>query len=244
MASYYFPPFLKWDLRYARRADDMSEKPDSSPTATTEAAPSRRGWRWVLILAFGLAVLGGIWWLSQSIVNEPDAPAKPWDGRPLLVATTYPTMGVPAGAGPVQRFWVSYLNWRMRHGTKHPTNYTFGVSAPTPCSIHGLLNQCMEVTGTRYLIAKEVSAGSVEFGHSNALNGAQWVAAFELALQSNRPSWFDYPSKQMRQENLLLIREKGGVVKVIPPSRLAEYQKAGLVSATVTTPTGLTNSAP
>jgi hypothetical protein len=35
----------------------------------------------------------------------------------------------------------------------------------------------------------------------------------------------------MLRENLLLIREEPGVVKVVPPSRLADYQKAGLVSA-------------
>lgn len=87
----------------------------------------------------------------------------------------------------------------------------------------------MTVTGARYLMAKEVSAGSVVFGHTNVLNGAQWVAAFEAALQTNQPDCFDYAAKRTRPENLLLIREKPGVVKVIPPSRLADYQKAGLV---------------
>lgn len=222
----------------------MSPKPDSPVPATTRTPVFGRGWRLAVILVFGLVVLVVVWWHSQSLVDQPDASNKPWDGRPIFVATTYPTMGAPAGAGPIQRLWVSYYNWRMRHGSKNPTNYSFGVSAPSPCSIHGLLNQCMEMTGTRYLMAKEVSAGSVTFGHSNVLNGAQWTTAFELALQTNRPGWFDYTTKQMRQENLLLLREKGGVVKVIPPSRLADYQKAGLVSAMVTAPSGATNAAP
>jgi hypothetical protein len=89
----------------------------------------------------------------------------------------------------------------------------------------------MEVTGTRYLMAYEAAAGSVQFGHSNVLNGAQWVAAFEATLQTNQPECFDHAAKGIRRENLLLIREKPGVVKVIPPSRLADYQKAGLVDA-------------
>jgi hypothetical protein len=55
--------------------------------------------------------------------------------------------------------------------------------------------------------------------------------AFEAALQTNQPDCFDYVAKRSRPENLLLIREKPGVVKVVPPSRLADYQKAGLVSA-------------
>jgi hypothetical protein len=222
----------------------MTAKPDATPKSAGPPAPSRRGWRLGFIVVCGLAVLIGGWRLCQAMVDEQDAQQKPWDGQPKFVETTYPTMGVPAGAGPLQRLWVAYANWRMRHGTKNPTNYTFGGSVPTLCSIHGLLNQCMEVTGARYLMAKEISAGSVTFGQSNALNGAQWVAAFELALQSNLPSWFDYASKQMRQENLILIREKRGVVKVIPPSRLPDYQKAGLVSASVIAATGTTNAAP
>lgn len=221
----------------------MSPEPNSPLGPTTRTPLFGRGWRPAVVLVLGLVVLVVAWWFSQSLVDQPDASNKPWDGRPTFVATTYPTMGSPAGAGPIQRLWVSYYNWRMRHGSKNPTNYSFGVSAPTPCSIHGLLNQCMEVTGTRYLIAKEAAAGSVTFGHTNVLNGAQWVAAFELALQTNRPGWFDYATKQMRQENLLLIREKGGVVKVIPPSRLPDYQKAGLVRAAVPATTSLTNAA-
>ena len=65
----------------------------------------------------------------------------------------------------------------------NPLNYTFPASAVVPCSIHGLLNQCMEVSGWHYLIDKEVAAGSVNFGRTNVMNGQEWVEAFENALQ-------------------------------------------------------------
>lgn len=239
-----FEPFQTRGRRYHRGVDTMTAKPDSIPASAGPPAPSRRGWRLVFTVVCGLAVLIGGWRLCQTMVDEQDAQEKPWDGQPAFVETTYPTMGVNDGAGPLQRLWVSYLNWRMRHGKKNPGNYSFGGTPAAPCSIHGLLNQCMTVTGTRYLMAKEVSAGSVNFGHSNTLNGAQWVAAFEAALQTNRPQHFDYTSKTMRQENLLFIREKAGLVKVVPPSRLADYQKAGLVSVALVAPPGSTNSPP
>jgi hypothetical protein len=222
----------------------MTGKLDSNPESTSGPAPSRRSWRLVFIVVCGLAILLGGWRVCLAMLEEQDAKERPWDGRPAFVETTYPTAGVPANAGPLQRLWIACVNFQMRHGKKTPGNYTFGGRPATPCSIHGLLNQCMTVTGTRYLMAKEVSAGSVSFGHSNTLNGAQWVAAFEAALQTNQPEYFEYSGKTMRRENLLLIREKAGVVKVIPPSRLAAYQKAGLVSAAFVPPASLTHSPP
>jgi hypothetical protein len=223
----------------------MTAKPDATPESAGPPARSRRGWRLGFIIVCGLAILLGGWCVCQAMWEEQDAKERPWDGRPVFVETTYPTAGLPANAGPLQRLWIAYVNFQMRHGKKNPGNYTFGGRPATPCSVHGLLNQCMTITGTRYLMAKEVSAGSVSFGHSNTLNGAQWVAAFEAALQTNRPEYFEYSGKTMRRENLLLIREKAGVVKVIPPSRLAEYQKAGLVSASLfVVPPSSTNSPP
>jgi hypothetical protein len=92
-----------------------------------------------------------------------------------------------------------------------------------------MLSQCMEVTGTRYLIAVEVG-GAVEFGSTNALNGAQWVEAFEHAIETSDPVvCYDYVKKRNFQDTLLLIRERPRVVEVVPRSKLAEYQKAGLV---------------
>ena len=82
-------------------------------------------------------------------------------------------------------------------------------------------------SGTRYLIAKEVQAGSVSFGTTNTLNGTQWAAAAEEALRNN---------------GLLLIRLNPKLVQVIPQDKLDVYRKAGLVkdsdikSSAVTSP--------
>ena len=87
----------------------------------------------------------------------------------------------------------------------------------------------MQVSGTKYLIAVEI-AGAVEFGHTNILNGAQWVAAFEHALETNGPVvCYDWAKKQNFQDTLVLIREPPRVVKIVPRTKLVDYQKAGLV---------------
>jgi hypothetical protein len=86
--------------------------------------------------------------------------------------------------------------------------------AERSCKIHGLLNDCSQVTGTRYLIAREARADSIDFGHATTLNGTQWVAAFEQVLHQN---------------GYKTVCESSGVVKVIPEKIMAEYQKAGLV---------------
>jgi hypothetical protein len=72
----------------------------------------------------------------------------------------------------------------------------------------------MSVTGTRYLIAREVLGTSVDFGYTKPLNGFHWVAAFEQTLRDN---------------GLVLLTNKPGVVKVIPKNKLEDYRTAGLV---------------
>jgi len=104
-------------------------------------------------------------------------------------------------------------------------NTTFSPTPVQPCSISGLLDQCMQTTGTHYLVDKEVAAGSVQFGNSKSLNGSQWVAAFEHALQTARPEWWDQATRKMRRENLVLIRfPKQKTVLVLPPDKAKKYQ--------------------
>jgi len=90
----------------------------------------------------------------------------------------------------------------------------------------------MQVTGTQYFVAVEI-AGAVEFGSTNVLNGAQWVAAFEHAIETSPVLCYDYEKKRNFEDTLLLIREKGGLVKVVPRSKLADYEKAGLVTSPI-----------
>jgi RNA polymerase sigma factor (sigma-70 family) len=127
-------------------------------------------------------------------------------------ATVYPT-----GPADMMKY--------MTNSYGHPLNYSFPITPVQRCSVSGLLNQCMEVSGWRYLIDNGVSAGSVEFGCPRAYNGQEWVAAFENALQTNRPEWWAANKKGFRKENLVLIRfPKEKVVLVLPADKAAKYQ--------------------
>ena len=154
------------------------------------------------------------------------------DGRPRFFATVYSKTPVPPNLPLAERLVREWYQYKRHHGTPNPASWSFPATPVQLCSIHGLLSQCMEVAGTRYLIAVEAGAASVEFGSTNALNGAQWVAAFERAIEtSDGVLCTDLAKRQGFRDKLLLIRERPRVVKVVPRSRLAEYQNAGLVRA-------------
>jgi hypothetical protein len=183
---------------------------------------------WFLTTVLGLAVLvGWLAWPSDSELNPYELSRE--DGRSRFYATTYAEPQVPPNLTLPQLLSWKWIRYKQRHGKPNPAAYTFPARPVGSCSIVGLLNQCMEISGTRYLIAVEI-AGAVEFGSTNALNGAQWVAAFEHAIETSDPviCW-DYTKKRKFDDTLLLIREKRGVVKVVPRSKVAEYQKEGLV---------------
>ena len=113
----------------------------------------------------------------------------------------------------------------LTNGYGHPFNYSFPASPTQRCSIHGLLNQCMEVSGWRYLIDKDVATGSVNFGSPNVLNGAEWVAAFEQALQTGAPEWLDRQSHRIHQGNLVLLRYPDDkTVLVLPADKAINYR--------------------
>jgi hypothetical protein len=151
------------------------------------------------------------------------------DGKSRFWATAYTRMQQPANLSLHQRVSWTWTQYKRRHAKPNPAAYTFPATPVRLCSIGGLLNQCMEVNGTQYLIAVEIGS-AVEFGNTNALSGAQWVAAFEQAIETSNPViCYDYTRKRNFQDTLLLIREKPGVVKVVPRTKLAEYRKAGLV---------------
>ncbi len=127
-------------------------------------------------------------------------------------ATTYPT-----GPADMMQF--------MTNSYGHPLNYTFPIEPVQRCSISGLLNQCMEVSGWHYLIDKEVAAGGVQFSCPKVYNGTEWVAAFENALQNNKPEWWDARLKRQRQENLVLIRyPEQKTILVLPKDKAGKYQ--------------------
>ncbi len=77
----------------------------------------------------------------------------------------------------------------------------------------------------RYLIDMDVASGSVWFGCPRVMNGVDWVAAFENALQTATPEWWDSTAKRMRHENLVLIRySKQKTVLVLPKDKAARYE--------------------
>lgn len=126
-----------------------------------------------------------------------------------FIVTTYPTG--PAGM-PVYR-------------NANPLNFTFPASAPARCDIYGLLNQCMEVSGWRYVIDKDLATGSVNFGFTNTMNGQEWVEAFENALQFGEPEWWEASSEKHRKENLVLLRyPQERTVLVLPQDKAANYK--------------------
>ena len=199
----------------------------SAPEPRSKRRPALRPLFLATVLGLA-AFIGLLFWPSRSQIGPVELSRE--DGRSRFCRTTYlKTQPPPNLTLPQQLFW----RWAQfkRRSKPNPAAYTFPACPVQPCSIDGLLNQCMEVSGTRYLIAVEIG-GAVEFGHTNALNGAQWVAAFERAIETSGPVvCYDWTKKRNFQDTLLLIREKPHLVKVVPRSKLAEYQKLGLVKA-------------
>jgi RNA polymerase sigma factor (sigma-70 family) len=183
----------------------------SSITTLVKGALKLMAWSKVKTVAVTTACLLLVAGASTIAVREM---AKPGFKRADFWATSYPGMS----AESAQLVTNSY---------GHPANYTFPASAAERCSISGLLNQCMEVSGWQYLIDKDVSAGSVQFGCPKVLNGQEWVAAFENALQTETPEWWtrDGGKGHFRHENLVLIRyPKEKVVLVVPKEKAARYE--------------------
>jgi len=185
---------------------------------------------WFVAIVLGIAAFyGWLFWPTESGTDPFELSRA--DGRPRFYATTYSKMEVPPNFSLRERLFWAWGQYQRRHGKRNPVAYSFPATPVRLCSISGSLSQCMEVCGTRYLIAVEI-AGAVEFGNTNALNGAQWVAAFERAIEASEPVvCYDYAKKQNFQDALLVIRERRGVVKIVPRTKLAEYQNAGLVKA-------------
>ncbi|HYG34604.1 MAG TPA: hypothetical protein VEC99_07470 [Clostridia bacterium] len=86
------------------------------------------------------------------------------------------------------------------------------------------MNQCTQVSGVRYVIAREVAAGTVEFGHTNTLSGPQWVQAFTDALQHGQPEWWDPQAQKFIKENLVLVTNNARTVLVLPKAIARELQ--------------------
>jgi hypothetical protein len=161
-------------------------------------------------------VVGAIVLLAAGTITVTvDEISKPKFNPKDFWTTSYPTV---SGSPEVIRF--------MTNGFGHQLDSTFSASTNVQlCSVSGLLNQCMEISGWHYLIDKNVAAGTVKFGPLKEMTGKEWVAAFENALQTGRPEWWDGKTKRMRQENLVLIRfPEQKTVLVLPKDKAAKYK--------------------
>src|SRR5439155_10151658 len=168
----------------------------------------------IVVALIGLAI-------GVLVITSDSAPAF---NDPSLVATTKSKIGISSTSSLKTRLWFTWFKLRNKFLRPNPGTYTFAPRLTQRCSIHGLLNQCMEMSDVRYLIDKNVAAGSVNFGHTNTLNGTQWIAAFESALQTGQPEWYVSESNQFRKENLVLIRYDSKTVLVLPTDRASQYR--------------------
>src|SRR2546426_7447091 len=141
------------------------------------------------------------------------------------VETTY-SKGAPAPGtslwGKLFYRWMEYKKRTSPNAARH----SFSAAPVQRCSVQGLLCECMEVSGTHYFILKDIVASSVDFGHSKTLNGSQWVAAFEQALQNNKPEWWSGSGKNFTRENFALLRKDAKTVYVLPQSMAAKLTNA------------------
>ena len=177
--------------------------------------------RWMVgLMGAVVLVAGGMFLMLRTKTPAP----LPFDTGGF-VATTPPTIIIPPSS-PSLKDLIERALFRLM--TKAPTasSFSFPASPTNLCGVQGLLNQCMEVSGVRYLMPRFVAAGTVRFGNTNTLNGPQWVAAFENALQTGTPKWLDTEQRRWRNENLVLIRfPEQKTVLVLPREKATEFQR-------------------
>jgi len=142
---------------------------------------------------------------------------------PRFIVTSKRKISVPANAPFKDRAMWWWIGLQQKWRKPQPLNWSFGATPTTLCSLQ-LLSQCTEVTGVRYVIARDVAAGGVVFGHTNVLNGAQFVAAFTEALQTGKPGWWDQKTGKYRKENLVLLTNDPRTVLVLPQEMVAEFR--------------------
>jgi len=116
-----------------------------------------------------------------------------------------------------------------------PTGGGFQIGRPTINSlpdlkwaIQALLNHCMETSGTRYLLDKDLAGATLQFGYNRTPNGKDFVVSVEGALQTGPPvEWWELPlARKLRRENLVLIKVPGkNEVLVLTKEKAARYQR-------------------
>jgi hypothetical protein len=124
--------------------------------------PTVRGWFILAVLSIAASIMW-LAWPSKSGVSVVELSRA--DGKPRFQATSYSKADL-SGLTLRQRLSYAWMDYRRRHAKPNPAASSFPARPVQPCSIQGLLSQCMEMSGTKYLIAVEVLGGAVDFGHT------------------------------------------------------------------------------
>jgi len=204
--------------------------PTTPPSDSAAGAHRRRKLRpFVLFSVLALAVLCG-WAFWPVGPQESPYDLSRADGKSRFFRSDFHiNVQMPPNLPLLQQLHWHWQEYRRRHGKPNLATYSFPPCSNQLFSIQAILNQSTEVSGTRYLIAVEI-AGPVSFRTTNTLSGPQWTAAVEHTLETtDNVICYDYAQKRNFEDSLLLIREKPGEVKVVPRTKLAAYQSAGLV---------------
>lgn len=198
------------------------------PVATPNKVFFRRRYLIGILLGFALLIA-----ISIFMAAPKPVPPLPFDTNGF-VASSPPSpnpFALPPNPSIGQR--LRYLDFKLMSAfRRNSTTWYFPASATTFCSVQGMLDQCMAVTGTRYLMSTGVAAGVVQFGHTNTLDGPRWVAAFENALQTNSVQ-YNPQFSGMNWEHLVLLRFPAQkVVVVLPTDAAEEFQRTNGIHVT------------
>jgi len=119
-----------------------------------------------------------------------------------------------------------WLEQRRARIHPQPDNHTFPPNATNRCAIAAILDQCMHITVTRYVIDKDIASGNVLFGYTNTMKGSAWGAAFENALEPGTIEYWSPDRKGFRHESPILIRyPEYKTVFVVPPKKADRFQR-------------------
>jgi hypothetical protein len=174
-----------------------------------------------------LLLLAGLLLVPETTSKPPPLPFDT-NGYFATHAIEFFPSHLPLHASLKDRLWFGYFKlWQMIHPYEpDPTNTTFAAIPFGPQPIEVSLNGCTQADGPRYFMPTDIAVGFIRFGGSNALNGRQWIAACETALQTGMPEILDPHTRSMRPEKLVLIRyPKQKTVLVLTATEAAEFRR-------------------
>ena len=154
------------------------------------------------------------------IPGKQPTPPLPFDTKGFVASNFTPLLAKPANPSLKDRL---FFGWIELMRLFKADTWSFPAT-PGRCSIHGLLNQCMQVSGNRYLLSPEIASGSAQLSATNTLDGPQWVAEVERTLHTGKIEWWDSELKGWRKEPLVFIRFPAQkTVLILPELQAVEF---------------------